>query len=186
MFANRGARRTAVIVAVSLGGVTTVTSATWAVESPRQPAVQPDHSATSVIPHTSRAAPHAVVSGVVVCTLNVQNPHASTHAVGKVNVVATISCKNSQTGSAAAAAELTLTVQLWRTVCTPSCHAVAWGPPGANTSYARPSVQANSSGPCYPGSYYGTGNGSIVFPPGSLPPTAPVYGPGPQVSVICP
>jgi hypothetical protein len=112
------------------------------------------------------------------CTLNVQNPHNSSHVGGTINVVATISC-------GIAVTRMSLQVTFYKVVCDPRCGTVPYGTTGSSVTYSNRTIQANSAAACSSGSYFGEAYGSIVAPPGFSPPTGTVEGPGATVAISC-
>jgi hypothetical protein len=126
---------------------------------------------------SSSASPDAVP--VIVCHLKVDNPHKSTHVNGTINVQATLSCTGLNP------AYSSVTVQLYKIVCTPGCNAVAYGNAGSASGTYKQSITANSSGPCTSGQYHGSAYGYVQAPPGVSPPTAHLEAVGATASITC-
>lgn len=140
-------------------------------------AAPPNASASMVWKYAAADSDAATPSAVYSCTLNVQQAHGSTHVGGTINVVAAIHCTIAIT-------RISLQVTLYKVVCTPGCHPIAYGKPGSAVTYAGADIQANSAGPCTTGSYYGVAYGSMLAV-GKVPSTGSVEGPGPTTSVVC-
>ena len=121
----------------------------------------------------------AVPVPVLRCHLAVADPHNSHHVNGRINVVATLSCKGLN------AASMTVSVVLAKTVCTPGCHTVNVGNVGTASVTYKPSVSASSSVSCSPGKYFGTAAGTLVAPPGVKPPTGHLEASSKTVSITC-
>jgi hypothetical protein len=116
-------------------------------------------------PPTSAAA-----QTTITCTLAIQNPHNSSHVPGTVNVVATWACT-------APVSELSIDVQLF-------LDGVQVGQ-GSNANAGSAALQANAAATCVPGQYFGTAQGSVVFPPGFVPPSGSASVQSPTVLISC-
>ena len=92
----------------------------------------------------------------ITCTLTIDNPHQSTHAPGKVNVVSKLTCT-------APMSSVSMTVTLYRNNA----------PVGQNScsNAGNPALRCNAAAPCVKGSYVGTSTGTAVAPPGFKPPS---------------
>ncbi|WP_162940150.1 hypothetical protein [Gryllotalpicola protaetiae] len=116
-------------------------------------------------PAQAATAVPAAAAASITCTINVQNPHGSTHVSGTVNVVSTVSCT-------APVASITQQTALYKTTGNSW-----WGT--KVTKAATSSAQSNASASCTvaPGNFYGTAVTSIVWPPGFSGPQPPsAYG----------
>jgi hypothetical protein len=92
---------------------------------------------------------------VIVCTINVQFPHKSSHVPGTVNEVATVTCTSP-------VSELALNVGMYfNGVLKVSL-------PFDNAGSAF--IQGNVATPCVSGTYVGTADAAVLFPPGYEPP----------------
>lgn len=121
---------------------------------------------------TTQAPTHEAVSqqSTITCTLSIANPHQSGHVPGTVNVVATWSCTS-------AVSSLSMTVTLFRN-----------GSQVAQGSFAnagKASLKGNAATPCVSGSYYGTAQGTVVFPPNYEPPSSTLFVQSATVSITC-
>lgn len=108
----------------------------------------------------------------IVCKLNVQNPHNSSHVPGTVNVVATINCDG-------VVAYLDMWVSLFRDNTEVSY--------AHNSASVTSSLQANTAVSCVPGTYFGGATGAVTFPPTFVPPTSNFGGAvwSPDVAITC-
>jgi hypothetical protein len=106
----------------------------------------------------------------ITCTLQVQNPHNSSHVKGTVNVVATIGCTAPVSG-------LAIAVGLYRNGTLVST--------GSNSNVGSASIQANAAIACTTATYTGAADGAVIFPPGYEPPEGEfplVYSPSIPIS----
>lgn len=168
----------------SATGALTIAIITAAVGSSplAQAASAPPAPAQTVQTYTgseTTTSPSPDIVPAIVCNLKVDNPHNSGHVAGKINVEATLSCKGLNP------AYSSVTVQLYKIVCTPNCNAVAYGAAGSASGTYKQSITANSAGSCTPGQYYGAAYGYIQAPPGVNPPTGHLEAAGRTVSITC-
>jgi hypothetical protein len=105
-------------------------------------------------PAASGAASPA--DSVIVCTLQIQNPHKSTHVPGTVNIVATYSCS-------ATVVELDIEITLYRNGLYVS--------DGSDSVEVTSAMQANAATGCVSGTYQGVAIGHVQFPAGYEPNT---------------
>jgi len=120
-------------------------------------------------------APLVTSQADIICYLNVQNPHKSTHVPENVNVVATVSCNLPP-----AALALTVALYYWT-----GSSWVLVGIPGQVVNYGRSFIQANSATTCRNGLYEGAAAAEAVAPPGYVPPVAYADGYSAPVPVTC-
>jgi hypothetical protein len=160
------------------GSIVGVTPLAQAAESPSVPVAASTPTYSGLASAQGRSASTNVVPAIV-CHLSVANPHKSTHVPGTINVVATLSCTGLNP------AYSSVTVQLYKIVCTPGCNAVAYGAAGSASGRYKQSISANSAGPCTSGQYYGAAYGYVQAPPGVNPPTANLEAAGQTVSISC-
>jgi hypothetical protein len=131
-------------------------------------------------PGTGTVAPFPAVQPAepglddIICDLNVQNPHKSTHVPTTVNDVATVSCNLPP-----AALGLTIALYYWT--------GKTWVLVGVGqaTNYNQSYIQANASANCVSGTYEGAAEAEAVAPPGYVPPIAYGYGYSVPVYVTC-
>jgi hypothetical protein len=105
---------------------------------------------------------------VIVCTLNVQFPHKSTHVPETVNEVATVTCTSP-------VSELAMNVGMYFN----GVLKVSKGFDNTGSAF----IQGNVATPCVNGTYIGTADAAVLFPPGYEPPEGSIpqnYSP-PQV-----
>lgn len=106
----------------------------------------------------------------ITCTLAIQNPHNSSHVPGTVNVVATWTCT-------APVSSLSISVQLFLNGVQVAS--------GANSNAGQAFLQGNAATTCVPGEYFGTASGTVVFPPGFVPPSGSGSVGSPTVLITC-
>jgi hypothetical protein len=109
-------------------------------------------------------------AAIAICKLSVDNPHLSTHAPGTVNVVAAITCNG-------AVSALALTVGLARDGLELNRSSF--------TNAHGPILKGNVAAPCVSGTYQGAAEGTVTFPPGSIPQTSNVQASSVQVRIDC-
>lgn len=109
---------------------------------------------------------------LITCTPNQQYPHASSHVLGTVNVVTTVSCTEP-------VYDIGLDVALYR-------NGALVKDAGYKDFYANANAQNNAAEPCH-NALYGSWTGLVVtFPPGYSPHTGSYYGFGPSKQITCP
>lgn len=118
------------------------------------------------------AAPplNAAAQTTITCTLQIDNPHSSSHVPGTVNVVARWTCT-------APVTSLEISVQLFLNGVEVAS--------GANDNAGQAFLQANAATTCVPGEYSGTASGTVVFPPGFEPPSGGGSVASPTVLITC-
>ncbi len=127
----------------------------------------------------STRAQHAVTPAtVLVCVLAIHYPHNSGHAPENINVTADYTCPVTMPS-------LSISVTLWKIVCTPQCHDVQYGPTGTATVQNKTKVSGQSAALCSPGDYFGVATGVGTSPPGVTPPTTSTGGSGNTVPITC-
>lgn len=160
---------------VMLGNAVTTESATAA--APLSKSNANSHS-TTVTAHLSPAMQGkstrdaTAPADVITCTLDVQNPHGSTHQPGTVNVVSTLGCTS-------AVSSLSVNLYLYRnhTFVTQA----------STGNFGVKSLRTNAAtAPCVVDIWQANGYGTIAFPPGYVPPTANVYDESGNILVVCP
>ena len=123
----------------------------------------------AVIRLTADRAPAAILKPaqpVILCYLQVNDPHKSRHITTTINVVATVECD--ETVSA-----LSIAVRLYR-VSNGNEYEVA---NGGNSNRGNSFIQANAATNCSSGTYTADANGTITSPPGFNPPGTNPIGP---------
>jgi hypothetical protein len=95
---------------------------------------------------------------VINCELQAQAPHNSSHVPGTINEIGTIVCD-------ANVSSLTISVDLYKRVCTPDCTWRLMASSPAKLVLGKRSVQQNVAIACSPGTYRGAATGTVVFPP---------------------
>jgi hypothetical protein len=91
----------------------------------------------------------------IVCNINVQNPHNSTHVPGTVNVVSTVSCTGAVT-------------RIYEEVGLYLNGNIVSRAPFSVVGSAY--LSGNSATPCNPGTYQGAAAVKVTWPPGFNPP----------------
>ena len=136
--------------------------------SPSAPVKAPD---TIEVTATSSAPPgSAAAAAVINCTVQINDPHKSTHLPTNVNVVGTVKCSASM-------ASISMTVILFnngRLI-------------GINTkaNVGKSSISVNAAANCIPSTYQGKGTATLVFPPGYFPSPQVINVTGNSVPVSC-
>ena len=168
-------KRMAVVAGAALFSLATI--------APTAMAASPSTGSTWTVVATVRSRPLSSVtstslagaaSGGVVCSLELDYPHNSTHVRGTVNVVARVVCSSP-------VSSISLSPQLY----PPVPYAPIAGTPVivADTS----SAQANAASTfCTNGTWQGWASWSVVFPPGDTPPTGSGAAFGPTAPITCP
>lgn len=182
-------RRLASLIAsclvVGLIGVSFALQAT-AESSPPPPPPGHNHASPQPLKIVAKAdPPHGTLSSTsihsqgggttITCTPNVQNPHASSHVPGTMNVVATLNCD-------AIVPWMCVRVALWSDnnqtyVADSTCivyQGEAWGYANAATTW------------CANGWYIGWGYFDVIFPPNYIPNEASSSGFGNWAYITCP
>ena len=119
------------------------------------------------IPFAGRASAQAAIT----CTLQVNNPHQSSHVPGNVAVGATWTCT-------APVASLAMDLRLIRN----GVQKVAEQPcADAGVSF----LPCNTGTTCLPGLYQGIATGTVEFPPGFVPPSGGGTARSNQVPITC-
>ena len=168
-------KRMAVVAGAALFSLATIaptamaaspsTGSTWTVVA--TVSSSPLSSATS----TSVAG---ATSGEIVCHLELDNPHNSSHGTGTVNVIARVLCTSP-------VSSISLSPKLY----PPVPYAPIAGTPDnvANTSSAKANAASTF---CTNGTWQGWASWSVVFPPGDTPATGSGAAFGPTAPITCP
>lgn len=120
---------------------------------------------------STRTAGGAITAATIVCTLNVQNPHNSSHVGGTVNVVVVLTCTS-------AVPYISIRAALYR-------NGGLVKDSGAKSVYNSRTAQNNAAVACSDANYRGWGSFAVTFPPGYAPPTGAGSGYGNQVYIDC-
>ncbi len=121
------------------------------------------------------AASPAAAADVITCTLRVDNPHASTHVSGTINVSATMTCSRQ-------IAEIYIRTTLYKGTGSPSWQGAS------NDRFNVAALSANAAAPCSagPGSFYGYATSTVTPPAGyTVSGPNPVVKRGLSISVAC-
>lgn len=179
--ARFAARVTALLVALAAMLATLFAASSAQAQTAPSATAVPGLSRTLAAPAHNAAVRSGAGSGqftlvrpdiTITCTLNVQNPHNSSHVAGTVNVVATITCD-------APVSALAINVGLYFNGAL-----VASSGPVTNAGSAF--IQGNAAVPCANGTYTGGATGAVIFPAGFSPPSGTwpeVF--GNTVSITC-
>jgi len=113
----------------------------------------------------------SATNSIIICTPNVQYPHDSTHELGTVNEVVTVSCT-------APVTEIQVVARLYYKSVL-----VKQSPIERCSNTA--SCKANAAVSCQNGDYRGAMSWGVYFPPGYEPPTYSNVGYGKTVTIVC-
>lgn len=154
--------------------------------SPAPVAPVPTHPVTEYvggINRTTTTGPDAITPSLtpaIVCHLTVDYPHNSKHILGTINVVSTISC------TGLVPDKLSLMTTLYKIVCDPYCHDIAYGSAGSNVNYGSSSLSGNSATKsCTPGDYFGVASGVVTAPANVTPRIGNLEATGPTKPITC-
>jgi len=126
------------------------------------------------VPPSDQPSAQASLFVNVNCKIKVDNPHHSHHFPDTINVEATTTC------SPPGAFSITQIVTLWY-VSPPAPNVpIGTGVPGVGTGFTLTSQAATA---CVNGTYYGTADAALTFPPVSIPPFGAIGNVGPTVTI---
>lgn len=143
-------------ILTALLGVTIALAVATSANAGAPPAPTTDGPPTVTVTATPQATGRASVESVITCTLQINNPHKSTHVPGTINVTATWGCSS-------IVAELDIEIYLY-------LGGILVGD-GSSSGEATANLQANAYSGCTSGTYQGIADGRVVFPAGYTPPT---------------
>lgn len=124
--------------------------------TPATAAPAPAESITLTISSTSYGIG---IQNTIWCSINVQNPHKSSHVPGTVNVISRVDCT-------APVASISEGVWLYRDGALVSSR-------GAR-NYGVAALQVNTTTACVNGNYVGEGLATVYFPAGYYPPAGTI------------